>query len=138
VKKPTTLCQSVLFLSLASSPAFANTDTTSQEEWEQAYQKALELRAGGDLFGAIDSLNNILSSRPTSHRARLELAVSYYRAARYEEALEHAREVLADPSTPPEVRDTIELFLDQVAAIKSADESGAPSLQRFNQYRCRS
>lgn len=119
---PKALCQSVLFLSLASSPVLAETDTSPQEEWEEAYQKALDLRAGGDLFGAIDSLNNILSNRPTSHRARLELAVSYYRAARYEDALEHARKVLADPTTPPKVRDTIELFLDQVAAIKAADD----------------
>ncbi|MGH1373951.1 MAG: hypothetical protein ACRBBW_18065 [Cellvibrionaceae bacterium] len=115
------LVNSVSCLVLAGSAqiSFAN---TTDEEWESAYQNALNLRAGGDLFGSIESLNNILNSRPTSHRARLELAVSYYRAARYEEAQEHAKRVLADPSTPANVRETIELFLDQVAAIKTADD----------------
>lgn len=116
------LTRSIVCFLFAGNSLISTAQTSEPEEWEDAYQKALNMRAGGDLFGAIESLNNILNSRPTSHRARLELAVSYYRAARYEDAKEHAQKVLSDSSTPANVRETIELFLDQVAAIKAADD----------------
>lgn len=121
MKTKITLAKVISCLVLTGPISYLHAET-NEEDWEKAYQNALEMRAGGDLFGAIDSLNNILNSRPTSHRARLELAVSYYRAARYEDARQHAERVLSDDSTPPKVRETIELFLDQVAAIKTADD----------------
>jgi len=122
VKGKTILAQTVSCLILAGIMPYASAQPLTDDNWEEAYQKALDMRSGGDLFGAIDSLNNILNSRPTSHRARLELAVSYYRAARYEDARQHAERVLADSSTPANVRETIDLFLDQVTAIKTADD----------------
>ena len=117
---PALLFSVIANTSLATTPQ-ETSPTESTDEWESLYQQALDMRANGDLFGAIESLNNILNSRPTSHRARLELAVSYYRAARYEEARQHAEQVIADESTPANVRETIQLFLDQVAAIEAAD-----------------
>lgn len=116
------LAQTISCLILAGVTPYTSAQASTDDNWEEAYQKALDMRAGGDLFGAIDSLNNILNTRPTSHRARLELAVSYYRAARYEDAKQHAERVLADANTPENVRETIQLFLDQVAAIKTADD----------------
>lgn len=63
---------------------------------------------------AIEAFNTILSQDPSLHRARLELALAYYRSFRYEEAERYARQVLADPETPDNVRVTIAAFLAQV------------------------
>jgi tetratricopeptide (TPR) repeat protein len=66
------------------------------------------------LKSAIESFSNILNQDPSLNRVKLELALSYYRALRYEEAQELAKEVLDDPLTPPEVRVTVLAFLAQV------------------------
>jgi tetratricopeptide (TPR) repeat protein len=92
-------------------------------EVEAQYQSAIESRANGDIYGAIDQLNSLLSSSPYMHRARLELAVSYYRAARYEEARKNAQEVLSNPDTPDSVKETIQMFIDQLDSIAEADDT---------------
>lgn len=105
--------------SLASLPAFAVT----MEELEAKYQQAMDLRSKGNLYGSIKALNHVLTVDPRLHRARLELAVAYYRAARYQQAVAQAQMVINDPSTPPEVKDTVSLFLEQIQSVEEADSA---------------
>lgn len=81
---------------------------------EELFKKGMEALEDDRLKSAIEAFHSILSNQPSLHRARLELAVAYYRAFRYEEAQKLAQVVLDDPTTPPEVRVTILAFLAQV------------------------
>lgn len=107
---------------VVATPTFA--ESTNQEapaDVQQQFEQALSLRAGGDLYAAIETLNGVLAAQPTLHRARLELAVTYYRAAEFHKSITLANEVLADPAVSPEVKQTVQIFLDQVNAIQKAE-----------------
>lgn len=126
--KVSPLCRScacsAVVIALLPSYLVAQPDISEgPEALKQYYQDAISLRREGDLYGAIDALNRVLTNAPKMHRARLELAVSYYRAARYKQATSHAKKVLEDPNTPQQVRDVVELFLQQVNDIQEADDS---------------
>ena len=84
------------------------------EEWQSMFRQAVELRDNGKLYEAIAEFKSLLALQPTLHRARLELAVAYYRAARYEQALKEAEDVLFDPNTPREVKKTIRYFMETI------------------------
>jgi Protein of unknown function (DUF2860) len=113
---------SILAVAVSSGAVMAQESTeSSAEEIQQKFQNALNLRAGGDLYSAIEALNSVLIAQPKLHRARLELAVTYYRAAQFTKAVDLANEVMADPETPANVKETVQLFLDQVEAIKVAE-----------------
>jgi len=114
---------SVLLAAAVTVSAQTQTQTNTidvPDELEAQYQAALDARANGDLYGSIEQLNSLLTQNPNLHRARLEIAVAYYRAAMYEKATTQAREVLSNPNTPKKVRETIELFLEQLEAIRIA------------------
>ncbi|MGD2074898.1 MAG: tetratricopeptide repeat protein [Gammaproteobacteria bacterium] len=81
---------------------------------EAKFQAGLDALEEDRLKSAIRAFSNILDVEPELHRARLELALAYYRSLRYEEAQRLAQEVLDDPATPPEVRVTVLAFLAQV------------------------
>ncbi len=83
---------------------------------EAEFKKAMAARNSGELDDSIVIFESILSQEPLLHRARLELAVAYYRATRFDEAEKNAKKVLADPKTPASVRVSIIAFL---AKIKS-------------------
>jgi len=88
-------------------------------ELNALFQKGMTDREAGDLDAAIEAFQTILSNQPLLHRARLELAVAYYQDRHFQEAVQHAEQVLADPKTPPNVRVSILAFLAQVK--KDAD-----------------
>lgn len=96
-------------------PAAAETDG-SEALFEQG-MKALE---DDRLRSAMKAFQSILSQQPGLHRARLELAVAYYRSLQYAEARRLAQEVLDDPQTPPEVRVTVLAFLAQIQKDEAA------------------
>ncbi|GAA5317361.1 MAG: hypothetical protein AseanaTS_25660 [Candidatus Pelagadaptatus aseana] len=100
-------------------------------ELEKQYQAAMESRANGDLYDSIEHLNSLLSNNPNLHRARLELAVTYYRAAQYEAARKQADMVLSDPNTPDGVKETIQLFIEQLDAMKTAEDERRHNWQAF-------
>jgi hypothetical protein len=110
---------SFLAVAVSAAPVLAQ-ESTDVDEIQQKFQNALNMRAGGDLYSAIEALNSILVAQPKLHRARLELAVTYYRAAEFTKAVDLANEVMADPETPANVKETVQLFLDQVEALKVA------------------
>ena len=83
-------------------------------ELEAQFQEGMDALEDQRLKSAIRAFSNILDTEPELHRAKLELALAYYRSLRYEDAKKLAQEVLDDPTTPPEVRVTILAFLAQV------------------------
>lgn len=94
----------------------AAAEKASPEELEKLFREGMQALETGRLKQAQELFQTILSMEPSLHRARLELAVAYYRALNYEKARELAETVLRDPQTPPEVRVTINAFLAQVEA----------------------
>jgi hypothetical protein len=83
---------------------------------EAQFEEGMDALEDQRLKSAIRAFSNILDVEPELHRAKLELALAYYRSLRYEDAQKLAQEVLDDPATPPEVRVTILAFLAQVQA----------------------
>ena len=106
-------CLGVLLgVSLMAQPAVAA--PTEDPAIEAQFQQGMQALKDEELKSAIQAFSNILSADPELNRAKLELALAYYRSLRYEDAQKLAKEVLDDPLTPPEVRVTILAFLAQV------------------------
>lgn len=102
-----------LSLSAAAAPgAFAQEPPTDPDQAQ--FLGAMEQREKGNLYEAMDIFSNILSNKPLLHRARLELAVTYYRLYDYEKAKQEAQKVLDDPKTPENVRVAILAFMAQI------------------------
>jgi len=87
---------------------------TENPEIEAKFKQGMQELQDEKLKSAIEAFQNILSADPSLNRVKLELALSYYRSLRYEEAQQLAKEVLDDPLTPPEVRVTVLAFIAQV------------------------
>lgn len=115
LKKITLALAVALSVNIYAAPTVENT-------LNEEFLAALKMRDSGDLFAAIEALNKILVTSPRLSRARLELAVAYYRAALFDEAQANAEKVLNDPNTPPEVKETVRLFMEELTAIKTAEE----------------
>jgi tetratricopeptide (TPR) repeat protein len=97
---------------LLAGPAIAAEERNP--DLEARFQAGMEALEEDRLESAIRAFRNILDIEPELHRARLELALAYYRSLRYEEAQRLAQEVLDDPATPADVRVTVRAFLAQV------------------------
>lgn len=106
-----------LILGTAGVPA---AHAATSEENEALFKQGMEALEDDRLKSAMEAFHSILSNQPALHRARLELAVAYYKAFQYEEAQKLAQTVLDDPHTPPEVRVTVLAFLAQVKKDQEA------------------
>ena len=62
---------------------------------EARYRLGLYQRETGSPYSAIETLEGLLTANPTLNRARLELAVAYYRTLNYAKARAQAELVLA-------------------------------------------
>jgi hypothetical protein len=83
-------------------------------EIETQFKAGMQALQEEKLKSAVEAFRNLLDADPSLNRVKLELALSYYRSLRYEQAQQLAQEVLDDPLTPPEVRVTVLAFLAQV------------------------
>ncbi|HED18739.1 MAG TPA: hypothetical protein ENI74_04460, partial [Gammaproteobacteria bacterium] len=83
-------------------------------ESEALFQKGMDALQDDRLKSAIRAFSKILDTEPELDRARLELALAYYRSMRYENAEKLAQSVLDNPTTPAEVRVTVLAFLAQL------------------------
>lgn len=83
---------------------------------QEAFERAMAQRERGELEDAIRGFHALLAQHPGLNRARLELAVAYYQALDHRSALEHARRVLADPATPPTVRENVQRLVERIEA----------------------
>ena len=102
----------------------------SDEHAQEIFDMAMEERDSGKIYDAIEKFEYILSRRPSLNRARLELAVSYHRASRYEDALREFQTVLDDPETPEKVRLAILAYIAQL----TSDELKPQSKHEFSYY----
>lgn len=91
-----------------------------QTEQEKLFKEGMYQREQGNLYTAIEAFQTVLSNQPSMNRARLELAVTYYRALNYAEAKSQAQVVLKDPKTPENVRLGVLAFLAQLQKDEDA------------------
>ncbi len=90
------------------------------QDEEALFEEGMQALEDDRLKTAMKAFQSILSMQPGLHRARLELAVAYYRSLQYAEARKLAQTVLDDPQTPPEVRVTVLAFLAQIQKDEAA------------------
>src|SRR5712692_308356 len=104
------------FALLATGVAAQDPAPAGAETPQEVFARAMRERERGDLHEAIRSFQAILDQHPGLNRARIELAVAYFHAMDHQAALEQARRVLADPSTPAAVRANVERLIAQIEA----------------------
>ncbi len=118
VKTKTTTKIKLLIGALLGIGLFAATVSVRAAEQNPAsealFQEGMNALEDGKLKSAIRAFSKILDTEPELHRAKLELALAYYRSMRYENAEKLAQDVLDDATTPPEVRVTVLAFLAQL------------------------
>ncbi|MCW9013493.1 MAG: tetratricopeptide repeat protein [Gammaproteobacteria bacterium] len=85
------------------------------------FEEAMSLRASGQIFNSIEVFETLLNHQPGLNRARLELAVAYQQASRYEAAKQQLNTVLNASDTPETVKLAITAYLAQL----SSDEQKA-------------
>ena len=103
---------------MASHGAFAQANANPNVE--DQYRQALYQRETGQPYTAIESLETLLSANPTLNRARLELAVAYYRTLNFAQARAESQRVLDDPQTPENVKLSVLSFLKQLELEEKA------------------
>ena len=105
---------------------------------DKLFKEGIFLREQGQVFSSIEAFETVLSNNPALQRARLELAVAYYRAMDYEQATKQAQQVLNDPKTPENVRLAVLTFLAQIkrdeVALTAQPHSWEPSLSLGTLY----
>lgn len=116
----------LLSLAISAAPAFADETDSAQA----LFDEAMADRESGKVFEAIKLFQDILQTNPDLNRARLELAVAYHQASRYQDALEQFRIVLDDPATPETVRLAILAYLGQLQSDQAKPE-GSHSLSYY-------
>ena len=89
---------------------------------QKLFDEAMEKRDTGDIFAAIDIFEALLSANPDLNRVRLELAVAYHQAGKYQAATRELKTVLDAPDTPENVRLSILAYLGQVAKDEKKPE----------------
>ena len=87
---------------------------------EKLFKEGVFLREQGRIFSSIEALETVLSNNPSLHRARLELAVAYFRALDYAQAAQQAQKVLDDPKTPDNVKLAIWAFMAEIKQKQAA------------------
>lgn len=95
-------------------------DAAATSAIEDQYRQGLYLRETGKPYTAIETLESLLQANPTLNRARLELAVTYYRTLEFAKARQQAQQVLDDPKTPDSVRLAVQSFLTQLELDEKA------------------
>lgn len=108
----------LLVLVITAAPAIAD----ESDPVQALFDEAMSDRESGKVFEAIKLFEDILKTNPYLNRARLELAVAYHQASRYQDALEQFRKVLDDPATPETVRLAILAYLGQLQSDQAKPE----------------
>jgi len=114
---------SLVLASLTAASALAQGAPTGTDD--DLYRRGLYERETGQPYTAIETLETLLAGNPTLNRARLELAVAYYRTLDFAQARAQAQKVLDDPKTPDAVRLSVMSFLKQLE-LEEATTFGKP------------
>ncbi|WP_125181910.1 tetratricopeptide repeat protein [Thiohalobacter thiocyanaticus] len=108
-----------LLILVAGQLVFMPVPAAQDEDLEVLFREGMQALEDYRLRSAREAFQAILNTDPSLHRARLELAMTYYRMLDYQQAETLARQVLEDPQTPTQVRLTITAFLAQVEADRA-------------------
>lgn len=121
-----------LLLPALLSLGFSSAQAQEAVDVEKLFKEGVFQREQGNVFTSIEALETVLSNQPSLHRARLELAVAYFRALNYEQAAQQAQKVLDDPKTPENVRLAVLAFQAQIkrdqAAVAAQRHTWEPSV----------
>lgn len=101
---------------LTAGHALAQTNAAQEDQYRQGVYQ----RETGQPYSAIETLDALLQASPTLNRARLELAVAYYRTLNFAQAKAEAQKVLDDRKTPEAVRLSVLSFLKQLELEEAA------------------
>lgn len=107
-------------IGMAAPSGSANAQQATSAAVDDQYRQALYQRETGEPYTAIETLESLLSANPTLNRARLELAVAYYRTLNYARARAESQRVLDDPQTPENVKLSVLSFLKQLELEEKA------------------
>jgi tetratricopeptide (TPR) repeat protein len=80
-----------------------------------AFEYAKLSSAAGDYEGAISTLERMLIYAPNTPRIQVELGVLYYRLGAYDVARSYFAQAAANPSVPPDAKNKIQLYLQQLS-----------------------
>ncbi|MEZ5828803.1 MAG: tetratricopeptide repeat protein, partial [Hyphomicrobiales bacterium] len=80
-----------------------------------AFEYAQLSADAGDYEGAISTLERVLIYAPNTPRIQLELGILYYRLGATDVAQSYFQQVYANPNVPPDVRNKVRLYMDQIA-----------------------
>lgn len=114
--RPLVIAAGLAALLAGVSPAQAQGASSTDDQ----YRQALYQRETGEPYTAIDTLESLLSANPTLNRARMELAVAYYRTLNFARAKAESQRVLDDPQTPENVKLSVLSFLKQLELEEKA------------------
>ncbi|MFY9477482.1 MAG: hypothetical protein WAQ08_07440 [Aquabacterium sp.] len=114
--RPLVIAAGLTALFAGAVPALAQSTSPADEQ----YRQALYQRETGEPYTAIETLESLLSANPTLNRARMELAVAYYRTLNFARAKAESQRVLDDPQTPENVKLSVLSFLKQLELEEKA------------------
>lgn len=114
--KPRALVIAAGLVTMLAGVAHAQSSASVDDQ----YRQALYQRETGAPYTAIESLESLLSANPTLNRARMELAVAYYRTLNFARAKAESQHVLDDPQTPENVKLSVLSFLKQLELEEKA------------------
>jgi len=97
-----------------STEMTVNDQEMTDKNAQELFDAAMDERDSGKVYDSIQKFEYILNRRPSLNRARLELAVSYHRASRYDDAMREFNKVLDNPETPEKVRLAILAYIGQL------------------------
>jgi hypothetical protein len=121
-----------LLLPALLSLGYSSVQAQEAVDVDKLFKEGVFQREQGNVFTAIEALETVLSNQPSLHRARLELAVAYFRALNFEQAQQQAQKVLDDPKTPENVRIAVLAFQAQIkrdqAALVAQKHTWEPSV----------
>jgi hypothetical protein len=118
-------------LALGAHSAQAQNGSNTSSSADEQYRLGLYQRETGEPYSAIETLESLLNGNPTLNRARIELAVAYYRTLNYAKAKSEAARVLADPKTPEAVRLSVSSFVKQMELEEAAAQGSSSKFEPF-------
>jgi len=105
----------------AQAPSESRRDALLQQmiarpnDLDLAFEYAKLSSEAGDYEGAISTLERMLIYAPNVPRIQLELGVLYYRLGAYDVARSYFDQVQANPNVPPQARQQVRLYLQQLS-----------------------
>jgi len=109
---------------VAEAPATASLKSEQQALFERTFKEPANLDVAfryaevstklNDFEAAIGALERMLFFNAKLPRVKLELGVLYFRLGSYEMAKSYLASAIADASAPPEIRGTVQAYLDEI------------------------